>query len=705
MSNGTHLRLLYAPHGAASGALTFRFADLVTAAGRPLLDALIMLLHARQWFGVAADKQLPQLLAASRQAQGKVTRDLAEQVLEALHLLLAGFEAAQAGAAASATGDASDALSAAYRDPDRGGDHVYAGLLTFMLRLVFVLYAEDNGLLPTEHPLYAQHLSLLALHEELTADAGAFPDAMARRHGAYGRLLALFRAIYFGVSHGTLHMPPRHGQLFSPHEYPFLEGVTDPSSPGPADADGRRRVTVPAIDDETVYLVLHRLLFLGQERLSYKALSVEQLGSVYEALMGFSVEQLTAPAVCLKKSRVWLSGEQLAAEPAGARAKLLADTLALPKADADKLAKAIGAVRKADAVLEALAPFATVIPPRREAGRYIIQPGPERRRSGSHYTPPELTGPIVGKTLAPLLASLGPAPTSAQLLSLKLCDPAMGSGAFLVEAVRQLGDAVVAAWRREGQGAGLLPAHGPAHAAEDSVAAARRLIAQRCIYGVDRNPQAVTLAKLSLWLLTLAKDKPFTFLDHALRHGDSLVGLDLDQLTAFHWQPGAQVDGVERELRQVLDEAVAARERITALAAEDSPAAEREKELLLRDAADAVRPPAPHRRPRPGRLLRQRQAQGARGRAPAPPRPRRRLARQRARHRPRRARPARRRLPRQGPRLSLDDRAARDLLGPPQGPAQQGPARGQGVDRWLRRQPAVRRQEHHRRHARRRQHP
>ncbi len=576
--NGTHLRLMYAPHGASTGAMTFRFADMVTAAGKPLLDAFVMLLHARQWFSVPPDKQLPRLLAASREAQGRVTKELADQVLEALHILLAGFESADGGAA----------LNAAYRDPDRGGEHVYAGLLTFMLRLVFVLYAEDNGLLPVDHALYAQHLSVLGLHDELAADAGAYPDAMARRYGAYGRLIAVFRAIFFGVSHGTLQMPPRHGELFSPHVYPFLEGVNEPASPGPNDADGRRRVTLPAIDDETVYRVLHRLLVLGEERLSYKALDVEQIGSVYEALMGFAVEQLTAPAVCLKKSRTWLTGEQLAAEPTGARGKWLVDELGLAKADADRLAKAIGNVHKADAVLDALAPFATTTPPRSDAGRYIIQPGAERRRSGSHYTPRTLTGPIVEKTLAPLLAALGDAPTSEQLLSLKICDPAMGSGAFLVEAVRQLGDHLVAAWRREGQRAGLLPAHGPAHATQDAVPLARRLVAQRCIYGVDKTPHAVTLAKLSLWLVTLAKDKPFTFVDHALRHGDSLVGLDLEQITAFHWEPDAQVDVVERELRQVLDEAVASRERIVALAVDDSPAAQREKERLLRDANDAV---------------------------------------------------------------------------------------------------------------------
>ena len=169
----------------------------------------------------------------------------------------------------------------------------------------------------------------------------------------------------------------------------------------------------------------------------------------------------------------------------------------------------------------------------------------------------------------------------------------MGSGAFLVETVRQLGDHVVAAWRREGEAGALLRSDGPAHTAEDAVAQARRMVAQRCIYGVDKDPQAVTLAKLSLWLVTLAKHKPFSFLDHALRCGDSLVGLGLDiaQLTAFDWdagKKGQQLDLIDREIREVLREAVDARERIVALARDDSPDAHREKERLLNDAQDAV---------------------------------------------------------------------------------------------------------------------
>ena len=104
----------------------------------------------------------------------------------------------------------------------------------------------------------------------------------------------------------------------------------------------------------------------------------------------------------------------------------------------------------------------------------------------------------------------------------------MGSGAFLVEACRQLGDALVEAWRAHDAVPEIPPD-------EDEVVFARRLIAQRCLYGVDRNPVAVDLAKVSLWLATLARDHAFTFLDHALRHGDSLVGLTRRQIEAFHW--------------------------------------------------------------------------------------------------------------------------------------------------------------------------
>jgi hypothetical protein len=104
----------------------------------------------------------------------------------------------------------------------------------------------------------------------------------------------------------------------------------------------------------------------------------------------------------------------------------------------------------------------------------------------------------------------------------------MGSGAFLVETCRQLGDALVEAWRVHGETPDI-----PSD--EDEVVFARRLVAQECLYGVDRSHVAVDLAKMSLWLITLAREHSFTFLDHALRHGDSLVGLSNRQIENFHW--------------------------------------------------------------------------------------------------------------------------------------------------------------------------
>src|SRR5262249_40584297 len=186
----------------------------------------------------------------------------------------------------------------------------------------------------------------------------------------------------------------------------------------------------------------------------------------------------------------------------------------------------------------------------------ILQPSDERRRSGSHYTPRSLTGPIVRKALEPVLKRLGERPTPEQILDLKVCDPAMGSGAFLVEACRQVGEALVKACSDHG-----LPILVPPD--ETVELYAMREVAQRCLYGVDKNPLAVDLGKLSLWLATLAKDHPFTFLDHALRCGDSLVGLTKQQIIAFHWQPAKDKAAfLEVDTRERLGRATRARQEI-----------------------------------------------------------------------------------------------------------------------------------------------
>ncbi len=214
-------------------------------------------------------------------------------------------------------------------------------------------------------------------------------------------------------------------------------------------------------------------------------------------------------------------------------------------------------------------------------GGLVLQPNEERRRSGSHYTPRELTEPIVRHTLAPLLDRLrgedGGPPRPEQVLDLKICDPAMGSGAFLVETCRQLADALIEAWGAHG-------ATPDVPSDEDQVTFARRLVAQRCLYGIDRNPMAVDLAKVSLWLSTLARDHPFTFVDHAFRRGDSLVGLTRRQLEALHWQGGQPIlagFGVREKL-------AAASELRRRIREADDTVTDRQLQALWRCAQDAL---------------------------------------------------------------------------------------------------------------------
>jgi hypothetical protein len=253
--------------------------------------------------------------------------------------------------------------------------------------------------------------------------------------------------------------------------------------------------------------------------------------------MGFTVEAAQGRCLAIRagknnKTPVFVDLDDLLARKGKERLKALKEDAGRGQLAAGP-ARAVEAARSVEGLAAALDPIvdprgspgAVLAPP----GSPLLQPTDERRRTGSHYTPRSLTEPIVRHALAPAFARLGPDATPEQVLDLKVCDPAMGSGAFLVEACRAIGARLVQAWAR-------WPATRPAIPAdEDEELHARRLVAQRCLYGVDRNPRAVELARLSLWLATLARDHEFTFLDHALKCGDSLVGLSREQIKAASW--------------------------------------------------------------------------------------------------------------------------------------------------------------------------
>jgi len=388
--NGRVLRLLSAPRGESSGWIDFRVADMVQTAGRPICTALRLLLGQPRLLSLPRSQRLAALLEDSRKFQNEVSDRLSEQVLHALYEFLRGFQAAN---------DASK--GELLRQPlGEHPDEVYRALLTVILRLVFLLYAEERDMLPEKDEAFLRYYSLAGLYERLREDAALFPDTMGQRFGAWPQLLVLFRMIHDGAEAGVMRLPMRHGVLFDPDRFPFLEG-----RPAVGARQVHGRIDPPLVPDGSIYRALEKLLVLDGERISYRALDVQQIGSVYEAMMGFRLETANGPSVAIKAQKrggapTAVDLNELLHEPATKREKSLQDRADRKITDAVKKAMA-GALTIEDlhaALLPLIDTAAT--PDLVLKGAMLLQPSEERRRSGSHYTPRELTQPIVRTTLA-----------------------------------------------------------------------------------------------------------------------------------------------------------------------------------------------------------------------------------------------------------------------------------------------------------------
>ncbi|MGH7744173.1 MAG: Eco57I restriction-modification methylase domain-containing protein, partial [Candidatus Dormibacteria bacterium] len=512
-------------------------------------NAFIALLQRRRLLGGKPEDRLTALFGDSVAAAEEITEALGTQVRRAVELLVQALSEA-------ALGTVPDPLPAKRAD-------VYEAAVTVLMRVVFLLFAEERGLLPQSR--------LFAMGYGITDELDAI-DARAREEGSealdathltWHRLLATSQALYRGASFEDLRLPSYGGSLFDPARFGFLT------------ARGQRDTLAITVSDRVMLEVLRAVQsaqLKGQpaRRISFRDIDVEQIGYIYEGLLGYTcakVDEVTVgligkpgeepeiPLTDLEGIFVTFRGDTSRANEILAWAKehqpaATAPTkAALAKAirDNEKVEdteRALRAVTTDPALRDRLRPFIGIIRRDLRNRPLVVVPGgvlvvetPSRASAGAHYTPRSLAEEVVRYALEPLVFDPGPhqqvdgwVPVSSdRILDLKVADIACGSGAFLVAAARYLAARLVEAWHREGV------AHGTPH---DLHVRAIRTVVATCLYGADINAMAVEMCKLSLWLVSLDPKLPFSFVDDKVLHGNSLLGLtDARQLKRQHIDP------------------------------------------------------------------------------------------------------------------------------------------------------------------------
>ena len=405
---------------------------------------------------------------------------------------------------------------------------IHDNSLILLYRLLFIFYAEYNQLLPfRENKAYTDSYSLDAIKKEIANKIDKRKPLPISTHSYWDRLKELFEIINNGNE--ELEVPPYNGGLFDPEKHPFLEKYN--------------------VGDCHIAHVID-LLSRSKDKgfIDYSSLDIRHLGSIYEGLLEYKLQIAEEDLVPTKEK-----GKEIY----------------IPLKEAKKQSKKIDKnkiVQKGEV--------------------YLVTDKGERKATGSYYTPRYIVKYIIENTLGPLIDDIykkarlaktikegkeplerifqklieekeekekvnlrrlwdltkddkerkdfllnlldGAQPKHGydpikMILDLKVLDPAMGSGHFLVEATDYLARELLRA----------LSGEVDAKFEEEDIRWARREIVERCIFGVDLNPLAVELAKLSLWLYTVSKNRPLNFLDHHLRCGNSLIGVKISDLAVL----------------------------------------------------------------------------------------------------------------------------------------------------------------------------
>ena len=566
VTDGRWWAIVSAPPGAmaASGIV-----DAQTWIEEPAVrNAFVELLSTRRLLGGKAEERLPALFEASVLAAEEITVALGVQVRRAVELLVTAFS--EAGRAARAKGEP---------DPlPQDAALVYDAAVTVMMRVVFLLFAQERSLLP-DSELFRSGYGLTGvlddLEERVQVEGEESLDAISL---TWHRLLATSGALARGVAFEDLRLPAYGGSLFDPDRFPFLSAATE---------RGTLRVTVP---DRVMLHVLRAVQVArarGQEarRISFRDIDVEQIGYIYEGLLGYTARRAEEEIILGLPGRegdepeiplevlddlaeehaddpalasailAWVKDHQPSATPPtkGALAKALAAGDSMEDAERSLLA-----VSRDEDVRDRLRPWIGAI--RRDlrgrptvvldGGLYVAET-PSRKNAGAHYTPRSLAEEVVRYALEPLVFRPGPYQSAdretwrllpaADILDLKVADIACGSGAFLVAAARFLADRLMEAWEQDGTAERFLAS---GRSPQELESHALREVVARCLYGADINPMAVEMCKLSLWLVSLDARLPFSFVDDKIIVGNSLLGItDIRQLEELHIDPTSRNRG------------------------------------------------------------------------------------------------------------------------------------------------------------------
>ncbi len=380
-------------------------------------------------------------------------------------------------------------------------DEIHETSLIFLYRILFLLFAESRGLLPVANPAY-RSVSLQRLKDKVRRRAGESPTPYGLAN--WTALGELFRLINQGseargIPRDRFFLPPYNGRLFDPGHFVLLE-------------------TAKLGNDSLAKALLLLSTDHEGEFVDYAQLSVRHLGTIYEGLLQYQAS-ISSEDLFLKTehgTEYYRTENQLESD--------------LQKELRSREAEVSAAVLKRE--LRKLKSTLTKIP----AGKvFLAGEGHVRRATGTYYTPESVVQRIVENALGRLVEDLkGKGLVGEELaeaiLNLRVLDPAMGSGHFLVSAIDFLADEVAEA-------RGFLHAEESPAEREDYENKIRREVLAHCVYGVDKNQLAVELAKVGLWLHTLTKDQPLSFLDHRLKTGDSVIGERLKSLGAHPRDP------------------------------------------------------------------------------------------------------------------------------------------------------------------------